>query len=246
MKKFIIYGTTALLSFSVFLVLFAPAGIAFRFVKDDVARIPETTVYRVGGTVWEGGADIQYRDFPTSTLRWTLAPIPLMKGLADFHITIGGLGHELDGGLLTDGHNSQLSMLNGFVTSEYIDQVSAQYGLRISGNFAVNEVDLTVENDWFTTMEGDLSWTGGQVLYPVAGGSQAINLPALDGKLAIEDRQLTLNVQHNRLPVLSIFLGRDGWARLEFYAQLFVLADLPLPEGTNTTDIVLTYEEKIL
>ena len=147
MKKFIIYGTTALISFSIFLVLYAPAGIAFRFVKDDVARIPDTTVYRVGGTVWDGTADIQYRDFPTSMLHWNLAAMPLIKGLADLHLTISGLGHELAGQLTTDGQNSHLSTLNGFVSSDYIDQVSAQYGLRISGTFEVNEVDLTIEND---------------------------------------------------------------------------------------------------
>lgn len=246
MKKLLIYGATALISFSVFLVLYAPAGIAFRFVKDDVARIPDTMVYRVGGTVWGGTADIQYRDFPASMLHWKLAALPLLKGLASLHVSMSGLGHELAGQLTTDGQNSQLSTLNGFVNSDYIDQVSAQYGLRISGTFAVNEVGLTVENDWFTAIEGDLSWTGGQVLYQVTNGSQAINLPALTGKLAIEDRQLTLNVQHNRLPVLSIFLGQDGWVRLKFYSQLFMLADLPLPEGTNTLEVVLTYEEKIL
>lgn len=246
MKKLLIYGATAIISFFVFLVFYAPAGIAFRFVQDEVARIPDTTVYRVGGTMWGGTADIQYRDFPTSILRWQLAAIPLLSGLADFHLTASGLGHELAGQLTTDGQNSHLSSLSGFVSSDYIDQVSAQYGLRISGTFDINEVDLTIENDWFTTIEGDLSWTGGQVLYQVTNGSQAINLPALSGKLAIEDTQLTLNVQHNRLPVLSIFLGKDGWARLQFYSQLFMLADLPLPEGTNTADVVLTYEEKIL
>ena len=95
-------------------------------------------------------------------------------------------------------------------------------------------------------IQGNIHWTGGNVLYQTGNGSQSVKLPALDGELTIKDSKLTLLVDNSRLPVLSIHLQRDGWVELRFNARLLALADLPVPQGTNPDDLVLTVEEKIL
>ena len=246
MRKFLLYGITALLSFTVFLALYAPAGIAYRFVKEDVARLPDTSIFRVGGTVWNGSADIQYRDFPGSQLNWSLAPLPLLSGTADLTLDIVGLGHELSGNLMTDGKDGEITRVNGSIRSDYINHVSSRYGLRFSGSLEINDVNVAVDHDWFSKVDGKIHWTGGDVLYQTENGSQSVNLPPLEGELSINDSKLTLFVNNVRLPVLSIYLQQDGWAELRFNARLLTLADLPVPEGTKPDDVVLTIEEKIL
>ena len=246
MSKILLYGITAILSFAAFLALYAPAGIAYRFVEEDVARLPDTSIFRVGGTIWQGSADIQYRDFPGSKLNWSLAALPLFSRIADLSLDVAGLGHELSANLLTDGKTGDVTGLQGSIQSDYINHVSLRYGLRFSGTLELDNVNLTVEDDWFSQSQGNIHWTGGNVLYQTGNGSQSVKLPALDGELTIKDSKLTLLVDNSRLPVLSIHLQRDGWVELRFNARLLALADLPVPQGTNPDDLVLTVEEKIL
>ena len=246
MRKFLLYGITALLSFAVFLALYAPAGIAYRFVERDVARLLDTSIFRVGGTIWRGSADIQYRDFPGSGLNWSLAPLPLLSRTADLTLDVVGLGHRLSGNLVTDGKDGEITEVNGSIGSDYINHVSSRYGLRFSGSLELNDLTVTVDHNWFSYVHGKIYWTGGNVLYQAENGSQSVNLPPLDGELSMSDSKLTLFVNNVRLPVLSIYLQQDGWVELRFNARLLTLADLPVPEGTNPDDVVITIEEKVL
>lgn len=246
MRKGLLLGITAILSFVVFLALYAPAGVAYRFFKEDVDRLPDTSIFRVGGTIWQGSADIRYRDFPGSRLDWSLAAFPLFSRITNLTLEVVGLGHELSANLLTDGKNADITGLQGSIQSDYINHVSSRYGLRFSGMLELDSVNLTVEDDWFANVQGNIHWTGGSVLYQTGNGSQSVNLPPLDGELSTKDNRLTLLVENSRLPVLSIHLQQDGWVELRFNARLLALADLPLPKGTNPDEVVLTIEEKVL
>ena len=244
-KTGLLYGSTAVLSLAVLITIYAPANIAFQLFGAGVSNVPETSIYRIGGTIWQGSADVQFRDFPLSEINWELKPLPLLRGVADVKIIASGFGHEVSAGLLLVDNTVHLQRLNGFLHSDYINQVGVEYGLRFTGNLQLKETDLTIENNWIKEISGQLHWTGGQMRHQLESGQQVVNLPPLDGELSI-DEELTLNVTHDRLPVLSFVLQPSGWVTLKFRARVFGLAGLSWPTGSDVDDIVLTIEEKIL
>ncbi len=245
MRKIILYGTTAVLSFTILLVIYAPASIALRLFGDDIA-VTDLSIYLVSGTIWHGSAELQFRDFPTSALVWTLAPYSIVQDVVRLELRASGLGHELQGDAEVEGDLSRLKGLHGSVASEYVNQVGRPHGLQFSGELIISDVNVVADSNWFAEATGTVHWTGGRVLYSTQVGSQSINLPPLDGTLGLVEDELILSVSANDLPVLSCVMLPTGWVKLTFTARLLELANLPWPEGASADDIALIIEEKVL
>jgi hypothetical protein len=245
LKKVGLYTTVALLSAVVFLVIYAPANIAFRSIQDDIS-VPDLTIYQLRGTIWNASAILQFRDFPESTVTTWLSPWPLLSRIARVDIKAGGIGHELDAVASAHDDTVEITAINGFIDSDYINTVGSQFGIRFSGQLDLSDVSLAIDNSWFTDADGQLTWNGGQVMFPAANGSQAVRLPALRGELFMENQQLTLLVSHDRLTVLTVALKADGWVTLTITTRLLALAKVPWPATGSADDAALIIEEKIL
>ncbi|MDP4765206.1 MAG: hypothetical protein NWR61_02555, partial [Pseudomonadales bacterium] len=61
MSRKLLYVFAAVLGFVGFILVYAPARPLWGFISDDVGRqAPRLQVRAVGGTVWQGQADIQF------------------------------------------------------------------------------------------------------------------------------------------------------------------------------------------
>ena len=245
MNKFILYGLTAVFSFMVILIIRAPANFAWQMIRDDI-DVPELTIYSVGGTVWNGKTRFGFRDFPVSDLTWNLAPWPLFNGAADMQIDVKGIGHEIHSNVTLSDNTGRLNNLRGILDSEYINQAGRRLGLQFAGELLLEEINIVSDGAWFTQMQGLIHWTGGQMLYRESVGFSAVTLPPLDGKLDLVAGRLTLVINQQDLPLLTITLERDGWATVALKARLFDLVNLPWPNGNSADDTVLIIEENIL
>jgi hypothetical protein len=242
--KLILYIATAVLSFLIFLIIFAPASAAWSLIDKDVQdRIPDLNVSRVGGTIWNGKAEIQFRQFPPSTLNWQLSPGKLIQGTANFHLLVDGQGHSIQSEAMLGSSAGSLQSAEGVISSDYINQMSKQFGLIFSGDLEFEELNVAANSHWITAATGSAHWTGGQILLTQ---SQTILLPPLDGELYFQDQQLILDITEQNSTLIQIILKQSGWAEIAIKSRMLELANLPVPNGSHPDETILLLEEKIL
>ncbi len=238
-----LYIATAILSFLIFLVIFAPASPAWSLVREDVHdRIPDLKVYRVGGTIWNGEAEIQFRQFPPSALNWQLSPGELISGAANIHLSAHGQGHSFQARATLEASSGSLQFIKGIISSDYINEVSEQFGLIFSGDLEIHELNVSSDSHWITGATGSAHWTGGQIFL----NRQTILLPPLDGELYFENQQLILDIVEQQSLLLQIILKQSGWVEIAIKGRMLEVANLQLPNGSHPDETILLLEEKIL
>lgn len=246
MKRLLLYIGIGVSAFVIFVVIFAPASAAWLLVHNEVEKaFPELRVYSIEGTVWSGTGQLQYRGFPVSRLTWHLKPGALLDGTADLDLTLGGEGLGVRGNAVIGRDRALLRQFTGYLDSDYINTASQNYGLRFSGRLDIDRLMLETDRQWLTAASGDMAWDGGRVVFQSGDQVEVLNLPPLNGSLAMDDRNLRLAIRHDQAPVLNVALQPDGWARVDLKARLFQLADLDWPTGSDPDDTVLQVEEQI-
>ena len=242
-----LYIATAILSFLIFLVIFAPASAAWSLVRADVQhRIPDLKVHRVGGTIWNGEAEIQFRQFPPSTLNWQLSPGELFTGAANIQLSANGQGHSLQAGATLSASSGSLQSVKGVISSDYINEVSEKFGLIFSGDLEIHELNLSSDSRWVTAASGSAHWAGGQILLNSSRVTQTFLIPPLHGELYFQNQQLILDIAEQNSLLIQITLKQSGWAEIAIKGRMFEVANLQLPNGSHPDETILLLEEKIL
>ena len=108
------------------------------------------------------------------------------------------------------------------------------------------EINLSIDNDWFSSASGNTDWTGGNVMFQNGKRGQTVSLPGLNGIFSVKEKKLTLDVYNEGQLGLSIHLQRDGWVFLQFKRRLLSLAGFPVGENIDPDSVIFTIEEKIL
>ncbi len=254
MKRILLYASAGTLAFLVFIVAFAPARLLYATVETELDKIiPEIQLVSMSKTVWNGDALLRYRAFPDSALNWNLAAVPLITARVSADINLTGDGHELFTHLDLTGAESLIQDLQGTIKSNYVNQESENLGLTFTGDLELQDIDISADRRWLTSIRGNLHWTGGKVHYKPrisAGGQgnspgQIFELPALDGALSLDGQILVLDVVYQGANLVLIRLKPDGWAEISVKARLFDLAGVPWPAGSSLDDTVLQLEEQL-
>ncbi len=245
MKKIVAYTLTGIVTFGVFLVVFAPAALLWNLIKTDAARaVPDLQVLTVDGTVWQGDAGLRFREFPVADLNWTIAPLPLARQQLVFTATLAGDGL----GAVGNGVASQpgtAGKLDGYIEASYINAVAGRYGMSFPGRIDIEGVSFAADRRWLTAISGMLKWGGGRVLIQMPSGTQAFLLPPLEGELKLAGSDLALEVTAAEGPVISILLRPNGWAVIDIKARLLQVSGMPLPDAANPDLSAITLEEKV-
>ena len=86
MKRFLGYGLLGLLTFLLFLLLLAPAGLVVDLLDE---RLPDLDVQAVDGTAIKGSAwGVNWRDTPVRRLNWDWQPFALLGGWLEFKLDV--------------------------------------------------------------------------------------------------------------------------------------------------------------
>ena len=236
-----------MVSFLIFIVVFAPATPVWSLIRGNVhERVPDLSVYRVSGTIWNGESGIQFRQFPPSLLTWQLSPVDLIQGVAKITTRAEGEGHTLEAETTLTASSGDIKSLHGTINSDYINVVSEQFGFTFSGDLEISELSISADQHWITDAAGTAHWTGGQILVTTGAGPQSIVLPPLQGLLFMQQQQLILDIMHQQQTLIRITLAKGGWAEVAIKGRMFDLANLPLPGESDLNETILLIEEKIL
>ncbi|MFT4712503.1 MAG: hypothetical protein ACI8W1_000981 [Candidatus Azotimanducaceae bacterium] len=254
MKRILLYASAGLFAFLGFIIVFAPASLLYKTVATELNKIvPELQLVSMSKTVWSGGALLRYRNFPESELTWHLAPTPLVTANVFTDIRLKGDGHELQTHLQLNNAATLLDALEGTIGSSFINQESQNLGLTFTGELALQNINLSADRRWLTSITGNLHWTGGKIHYEPAspaGGfgntpGQIFELPALDGALSLDGKVLVLEIIYQGMSLALVRLKPDGWAEISVKARLFDLANVPWPAGSSLDETVLKLEEQL-
>ena len=180
MKRISLYLIAAFVSFSLFLVIFAPASTLLFLVKDEInQRVPELVIDQVSGTVWDGQATLHYREFPPSLLNFRLDPMALAGGSADLALSLTGDFIDVEASVSLSNESIRVSGLHGVIDSEYINNVSQQHGLLMTGPFSLKQITLHADSTHVLSAAGQVSWAGGKIESQTGSGLQVFELPGL-------------------------------------------------------------------
>lgn len=251
MKKVLLYGLAAFLSFAFFIIIFAPAAPIWSLLyasygKEVFQRIPELKLFSIEGTIWKGKTNIHYRNFPTSQLSWDVSPLQVLQKIAEVDLDITGDAHNFETSVIAEGDRFQLRKLNGRIDANYINQVSEEFGLSFTGEIDAESISISGNPKGLDIVEGHINWNGGEIVSrTIQAGTQVFNLPPLRGDFSINQQYggLQLDIHNDHQVLVAINLKLDGWAVVEIKSRLFTLAGLSW-QG-DAEDTAITYEEKL-
>ncbi len=245
--RIFLYLSIGLASTLVFIVTFFPASAAWSLTGTGIREaLPELEVTRVSGTLWEGEARLEWFDFPPARLDWDLDAGPLLAGVVSLRLTLQGRGLDASANALIRQGSGEIRNLQGLIDSRYINPVSAEAGLDLDGRLVIDNLSVSADSRWITSLDGSGHWTGGRVLVQ---GMPSFVLPPLDLELDFNGKSPVATLIAPGGEVLIATLRQGGWAEIAIRKRLFETAGIPGFETLDTLssdETILLLEEKIL
>lgn len=246
----LIYGAIALVTIIGFVIVTAPAATVWSMIGSDIeTALPGMKISNLKGSVWNGEGLVQFQSFPTTSIDWRLAALPLLAGNAAFEISARASDFDADVSGVVTGHSGTINDATVTIGSEYINSVTLDYGLDLSREFHIEIDGATFADGWPTAVEGNIRWPGGVVHIETPEQVHTVRLPELTGDLFMDEGKIHLNVVGDDEPLIDVSLNRTGWAEVGITYAFMRLANLPLPTGSEsqgTDEIAILLEEKIL
>lgn len=247
MKRKASYIALAIIAFSVFIIVMAPASLVIGIFGDDIQRnVPGLKIGASKGRIWQGSAQVQYQQFPPVTMSWKVAALPLVTGKVSTSIELNGDGLELELDAMISTAGGLLDNVEGTIESRFINAVSVGYGLDLTGVFELSGIGASFDQVWLTALKGETNWSGGIVHIETPVQFYSVKLPALRGLLSMQDSNAVLDVTSGTSTLLTLLLKPDGWSKTSISYTLMDMAGLPLPNGyQDTAGPAFVLEEKI-
>ena len=197
-------------------------------------------IHNVSGNIWQGEADWAYQDLQ-GTMTWSTRPWEILRLRASSNITLHSGQTEIHAivayGL---GKNIYLSDVNGEISSDTLaNLVDWQWP---SSNIKLKNVSVKYKKQQgYQDAEGQLTWAGGLLNYPIAQRLERIDIPPLVGQLSAENDQLKLAVrdsQQQRMADLS--LDKDSMLDVQVTQRLLINAPSYQGQAGMDTAVVST------
>ena len=202
---------------------------------------------QVRGRIWDGNAAVAYRGHAIGSLSWQFAPAGLLQGEADFDWRLAGTGHTLSG-RVSLGFGGLHCFAAGTVREAAVRRMLAPYWIEATGDIGIQRVDVDASyGPYLEELAGELSWSGGEVRYRLAGEHYRMVLPPLAGVLESLDAQpaLTVFAQGIDIPLLHVRLGADGWLSIGVTKKMTEMAGFPWPGNDPDNAIVIDVSERL-
>ena len=181
-------------------------------------------IHNVNGNIWQGAADWSYQDLQ-GTMTWSTRPWEILRLRASSNITLHSGQTEIHAivayGL---GKNIYLSDVNGEISSDTLaNLVDWQWP---SSNIKLKNVSVKYKKQQgYQDAEGQLTWAGGLLNYPIAQRLERIDIPPLVGQLSAENDQLKLAVQDSQKQRMAdLSLGKDSMLDVQVTQRLLLNA----------------------
>ena len=247
--KVVLFIALGIISFCGFLLTLLPASIFFALLPQEVRAAKGLIIGHPQGTIWSGYTTIQFRNFPESSVQWQFDEISAddLTPAATYNVGITGPHHDMTAEFTISELQLSMNQLQGSIHANDINQLSAEYGHRFSGELVLKGISLTTDFRCLQSLAGQVYWDGGGILLNVAEPPLSLELPPISGLLDSHDCNLELALENRPDKLMDIQLKPTGWVEVQIYQAMLNLAGLaePVPAG-NELKPVLLFEEKIL
>lgn len=238
MRKYILIGLLAFLGSALVMM---PASVA-RLAGD---RIDGLAMRALGGTLWDGQANLAYRGEGIGTLEWTVMPLGVLDGEVRARWRLRDAGLDLSG-IAARGFGRTLLNASGRVGATAVNRVLGRYDIEIDGDFEAT--DLALVSDGAMRVSGAIAWSGGRTFYRLSGQNYETALPAMIAEVRTVDGEYTLDAKVADLgaaPLIQARLKPGGWIEIGLTRRFATLAGKPWPIPGDDDAVVLTVEEQI-
>lgn len=238
MRKYILIGV---LAFLVFAVVLMPASVA----RLAVNRVDGLAMRAVGGTLWDGQANLAYRGEGMGTLEWTFVPLGVLDGEVRLRWRLKDADVDLSG-IAAQGFDRALLNASGHVGAKVVNRVLGRYDIVIDGDFEAT--DLAVVSDGSARASGVIAWSGGRTFYRLSGQNYDTALPAMVAEVRTVDGEHTLDAtlaDSSAAPLIQARLKPSGWIEIGLTRRFAALAGKPWPIPGDDDTVVLTVEEQL-
>ena len=206
-----------------------------------------TRLTHARASIWKGAAALEHEGQSLGSLSWQFDAGGLAHGEANFDWQLAGTGHTLSG-LARFGPVGLHCSATGTVSDATMRRLLAPYWIETTGDVGIERIRADVTYGLhLRAMVGELSWSGGEVRYRLAGEQYRMVLPPLAGMLGTVDAEPTLTVfaQEVDAPLLHVRLGADGWLNIGVTKKLTRMAGFPWPGNEPDHAIVIDVSERL-
>lgn len=239
----VFYALVGALALAGFILYMAPATLlAIALGEDAPVRLTQ-----VQGRIWGGTAAVAYQGHALGSLSWQFAPARLLRGEADIDWRLASAGHTLSGRAGAD-FGGLHCLAAGELREAAVRRILAPYWIETTGDIFIERIDVGATHGLLLEdLAGELSWSGGEVRYRLAGEHHRMVLPPLAGVLESADAQpaLTVFAQGIDTPLLHARLDADGWLTIGVTKKMTKMAGFPWPGNNPDNEIVIDVSERL-
>ncbi|GAA5013425.1 type II secretion system protein N [Acinetobacter puyangensis] len=216
-KRIRFWAILFLVLFALFIVLQVPAVWLLKKFAPD-----QRMLQNVSGNIWQGQADWNINTLQ-GTVHWSTRPWELLRLRVASQVTIHSGQTQLQGVIAYGvAKNIYLQHFNGKISPETLSALVAWQWPSTS----INVKDLSVNykgKTGFQSAEGQLSWSGGMLNYPIGQRFERIDIPPLVGEVSGEKEKLKLLLKDSQKQRMAdMLVGADGMLDVQI-TQRFLL-----------------------
>lgn len=238
----------ALCAYLTALIVELPAGWAWRWVAPQVRLPLGIAVTQVGGTVWQGVAQVRWENMATR-LSWSFQLGELLHGRLPVDWTLESKQSRLQGDVVLLGLKSAVVNLHGdLYMPEFQRIVASQGGANLAGSIRIRDLSLGWQGNGWSAANGEATWPGGLVSWPMGQTLQQTTMPAMEARLQRRGQVLTVSVSKSgdSEAAARVSLSPDGVVELLVYRHLLDLAGQSWPTSVGPGAIVFKMRQKVL
>lgn len=238
--RYLLLGLVAFLGFAVYM---APATLVRSIIGDSGPVV----LAELQGRLWRGGASVLYQSYPVGQLEWSFDPGALLEGAVGFDWELIDPGHTASGQAHVGLRRMTLAA-TGTLYAASIDRTLEPYYIEAGGELNIARLYADFTHDLSSlAIEGELSWSGGDVRYRLSGRQHRATLPALFATIETTDGEPTLTARAEAIeaPLVRVRLDSEGWVNIGITKQFTKMVGQPWPGREPDHAVVLEVGEKL-
>lgn len=248
-KKIFAYLAVFLFSLLIFLVVLTPASFIWeRVVSPKVSLAPYgAKVKQVHGRIWEGQVlfNIQGID---SILAWNLRLNRLVALQLPVDLELKSHAGSASASVVADMGGVHLNLASLDARLSALNKSLTRRRIKLDGLLVAKDIRLSLKDERLIAAEGQFSWSGGQIAYPVRREQHERDVPSFQGRITTrEDGTTYIGIADpgSDFDPIEVSLTPEGVALLQVRRRLLDLVDEPWSSNSDARDVVFKIKKDI-
>lgn len=252
LKKTILFLLVFILAFSLFALAKAPARVVWEETLKDNDSVSATlrsagvSIKGVEGSVWDGRALVQYKGV-SSIVNWDMHLSRLFTLNLPVELFVESQAGELEALLTLGVSEIALNVARGDIDLSLLNAALRAQRVTLDGQLLLKDIDLSFDGEKLEHAKGLLSWSGGDIAYPVQRAIHQRTLPSFRGIVETNDGEIVAGIRDSggTFDLIEANVSSEGEALVKVKRRLLDLADEHWPANSQEQDVVFKVKKKI-